>query len=248
MDGRIVWHDLMTPDAARARDFYGGLFGWSVKETDMPAAEGKYWVISSGSDAIGGFVPFTQHPPHWIGYVAVDDVDATVKRALAAGGTAPVPGMDVPGIGRFAVLLDPTGACIQAWRSKDGDADRPPRPGTFCWDQLLTHDPDACVAFYTKVFPWTTKTLEAGGQSYTVFACGDGREVAGVLPMPPDAGAPPHWLSYVAVEDVDAATAKVAKLGGRTWCPPTDLAGIGRFSVNADAQGAMFALFRAAHA
>ena len=121
---------------------------------------------------------------------------------------------------------------------------QPPPAGAFCWDQLLTTDADACARFYTKVFPWKTKQLEAGGQSYTVFTAPDGREVAGVLPMPPNAGAPPHWLTYVAVDDVDAAAAQTRELGGNIFVEPRDIPGIGRFSVASDPSGAMFAVYK----
>jgi predicted enzyme related to lactoylglutathione lyase len=244
--GRVVWHDLMTPDPKRACAFYAELFGWSIAETDMPAPDGRYWMISAGDAPIGGLVPFTRAPAHWIAYVTVDDVDAAVARARRAGGQVPMPGMTIPA-GRFAVIQDPSGACIQPWKGahpEGPEPEGPPPVGHFCWDQLLTDDLRTCVRFYGEVFGWRAKQVGAGGQTYTVFCRGE-KETAGVLALPPGAEAHPHWLPYVAVDDVDAATARIGRLGGRTHCPPTDIEGLGRFSVSADPQGAVFAVYRA---
>jgi predicted enzyme related to lactoylglutathione lyase len=80
--------------------------------------------------------------------------------------------------------------------------------------------------------------------TYTCFQT-DEKDRAGLMQMPPQAGdAPPHWLSYIGVDDVDESAEKVTSLGGQIHCPPMDIPGVGRFSVVADPTGAMFALFK----
>ena len=72
----------------------------------------------------------------------------------------------------------------------------------------------------------------------------DGKDVAGIMQMPPGAEARPHWLPYVAVEDVDASASRVEALGGKVWVAPADIPGVGRFSVTEDPSGAMIAVFK----
>lgn len=114
---------------------------------------------------------------------------------------------------------------------------------TFCWNELRTPDPEAAKRFYTQLLGWTTREMdmvEAG--SYTIFVAGD-KDVGGMMKTTKE-GIPPHWLSHVAVEDVDAATKKAEQLGAKTDVPPTDIPGTGRFSVITDPTGASIALFQ----
>lgn len=247
--GRVVWHDLMTTDAKTSEKFFTELFGWQVKEMDMGPPAGVYRMLSAGGTDIGGIVPMEKPgiPSHWISYVSVEDVDAAVKRATGMGGTAAVPTMDIPNVGRFAVVGDPGGAFISPFKSAHPhpeETDAPPAPGTFCWEELMTHDPDTSVRFYGELFGWTTKTMPIGDGEYTLF-CRGPKETAGCMKMPPEAGdAPAHWVSYVAVEDVDATAAKATELGGKIFVEPRDIPDKGRFSIAADPTGAMFAFYK----
>ncbi len=114
---------------------------------------------------------------------------------------------------------------------------------TFCWNELMTPDPEAAKRFYTQLLGWTTREMdmvEAG--SYTIFVAGD-KDVGGMMKTTNDE-IPPHWLSHVAVEDVDAATKKAEQLGAKLCVPPTDIPEVGRFSVITDPTGATIALFQ----
>ncbi len=90
-------------------------------------------------------------------------------------------------------------------------------PGTFCWVGLATSDPDSAKAFYASMFGWEAEDLEAGAAgTYTTLRHG-GKEVAILyLPQPEAraAGAPPHWTSYISVEDADVTAARAGELGG----------------------------------
>jgi uncharacterized protein len=113
--------------------------------------------------------------------------------------------------------------------------------GRFVWYDLLTTDPKRVEPFYTAVAGWGTETW-AGAMPYTMWTAG-GTAIGGVMGMPPSAEAPPHWLAYAAVPDVDASLAQALGLGGRTLKGATDIPGVGRFAVLTDPQGAEFALF-----
>ncbi len=121
----------------------------------------------------------------------------------------------------------------------------PPQTGTFCWNELMTPNTEAARTFYEKLFGWTSRDLVMGDHgSYTMFSNGD-KDVGGMCALSKE-DVPPHWMSYVAVDDVDAATAKAEQLGGMQCVPPTDIPEVGRFSVITDPSGATIALYKQA--
>ena len=112
--GAFSWSELMTSDAAAAQAFYGPLFGWEFDTMDM--GTGPYRVVKVGGEAVGGIMDkppgMEAVPPVWGCYVTVSDVEATVARCTALGGTVCQPPFDIPNVGRMAVLQDPQGAVI----------------------------------------------------------------------------------------------------------------------------------------
>jgi uncharacterized protein len=109
-EGVFVWDELGTTDADDAQRFYGEVFGWTA--SDMGPEYGGYRIFNRGETGVAGFMalPDATLPPHWQPYVAVDDPDATTAKAKELGGTALMEPMDVPKVGRLAVLQDPQGA------------------------------------------------------------------------------------------------------------------------------------------
>ena len=112
--GAFSWSELMTSDPASAREFYGSLFGWKFDEMPMP--EGAYHVIKVGEASVGGIMGTppgsSGMPPMWGCYVTVADADATARRCTELGGKVIVGPQDIPGVGRFAVILDRQGAAL----------------------------------------------------------------------------------------------------------------------------------------
>src|SRR5258708_22614318 len=113
--GALVWTELTTTDTAKAGAFYTGLFGWKAEVMDMPGM--PYTVFKRGTASAGGMMarqPGTPGnvPSSWLPYINVDDVDATVARTTALGGKICAPPIDVPTVGRLAVLADPQGASL----------------------------------------------------------------------------------------------------------------------------------------
>jgi len=121
-------------------------------------------------------------------------------------------------------------------------------PGTFCWTDLTTTDQDAAKAFYGELFGWEAEDLPVGdGVHYSMQRLG-GRDVAAISPQPQqqrDAGVPPTWNSYVAVESADATAERAGELGATVHAPPFDVMEAGRMAVIQDPQGAFFALWQA---
>ena len=113
--GEFYWNELMTRDPEKAKKFYADTLGWSFEA--MPMQNGTYWLAKMGDAMVGGIFPlnapqFDGVPESWMSYLAVDDVDARVKKATAAGATLMRPIFEVPGVGRIAILKEPGGAGI----------------------------------------------------------------------------------------------------------------------------------------
>ncbi|HKR65752.1 MAG TPA: VOC family protein [Thermoanaerobaculia bacterium] len=103
----LCWNELQTHDVAGSKKFYPPLFNWRMKESD------EYTEWHLGEHAVGGMMQAQgppDAPPFWMPYFAVDDCDAKVALAQSIGANVYVPPMDIPNIGRFAVMADPQGA------------------------------------------------------------------------------------------------------------------------------------------
>jgi len=112
--GAFSWSELTTTDPAAAAAFYGALLGWDIKP---PNAEmGGYRLVNVGDvgvAGIGGPSPGSPPvPPHWGCYVTVMNTDESAAKCNALGGKTLVAPMDIPGVGRMAVLQDPQGAVL----------------------------------------------------------------------------------------------------------------------------------------
>lgn len=113
--------------------------------------------------------------------------------------------------------------------------------GTFCWNELMTTDVKAAGEFYSQLLGWSTEDWP-GEMPYTVFKSGD-IQAGGMMARTPEMGeVPPHWMAYIAVDDVNALAEKVESLGGKIFVPPTDIPSVGRFAVIADPTGAAVGL------
>jgi predicted enzyme related to lactoylglutathione lyase len=115
--GVVCWSELNAHDVDRARKFYGETLGWRFEAMPMP--DMTYWIILSGEARVGGLFEmkgphFDGVPEHWLTYVAVDDIDARLAKAVAAGARICKEAFDIPGVGRMAVLAEPGGAIV-AW-------------------------------------------------------------------------------------------------------------------------------------
>ncbi len=124
--------------------------------------------------------------------------------------------------------------------------------GTFGWNELMTCDVEGAKKFYTSVLGWQaydvqmgdpTSAAKEGEASYTLWKIDD-REVGGAMKLegPGMENVPPHWMSYVNVEDVDKVVEKVLANGGKTIAGPMDIESVGRFYIIADPQGAVLGL------
>ena len=257
--GEWVWFELQTRDPDAAQAFYGEVIGWTAQPSGMPGVD--YRLLHTASDQIGGLMKMPagmQSEPVWLGYVAVDDVDASANAIEAAGGTTHMPPTTLDGVGRMAMLTDPQGVALYVMRGASDQtstalrqcmgADSSAARGHVVWCELSAPDPDAAIDFYAGTFGWRQdggipmgelgeyRFLHAGP---TCFGA-----VMGVMP-----GGSRGWLFYVHVADIDHAARRLVAAGGTLLQEPMEIPG-GQYSLVArDPQGARFGLVgpRAAH-
>jgi predicted enzyme related to lactoylglutathione lyase len=244
--GTPCWVDLGSPDLEASKAFYGSLFGWDAHVAPDPDA-GGYTMFTLRGKQVAGLGPLMGEgqPPAWSTYVAVEDADKTAEAVRGAGGQVLVGPMDVMSAGRMAVFMDSAGAAVSVWQAREHTgAELANEPGTFCWNELDTRDLAAARAFYPAVFGWTIHDAGIDGMEYYEIKRGDAT-VGGMMPMPPavPAQVPSNWLTYFAVDDTDAAVAKIKDLGGAVMAEPMDIPA-GRFAVVTGPHGEAFGIIK----
>jgi len=114
--GEVHWTELMTRQPDRARSFFAGVLGWTVEAMPMPDGP-DYLVCMAGGKPVAGILDISRPqfegvPDSWMSYIRVDDLDAACARVEAEGGTVRRPPVEVAGVGRIAVIADPTGVAV----------------------------------------------------------------------------------------------------------------------------------------
>ncbi len=235
-DGTFCWVDLGTDDAAGAKAFYGGLFGWEFD--DLPTGEkGTYSICRLRGKAVAGLYDRAERAG-WGSYIKVDDVDRAVARARELGAEVLVEPFGAPGGGRVATVRDPAGASVSL--SRPGErfaAQLVNEDGAWTWNELVSADLAAAGDFYGALLGWSGEDLP-GPMARTSFTLGDLLIGGGHAPVPQE-DPTPRWTIAFWVADADQAAATAEELGGTVLLPPMDIP-VGRFTVVADPQGAAF--------
>lgn len=247
--GEFCWINMLTPQPADARAFFGKVLGWTYDE--LP---GMGHIVNVGGRNIGGLWdlegPNTpKGTPPLIGVmVKVDSADETARKAAALGGTSK-PAFDIMENGRMAECVDPNGAAFDLWepRKQPGTEVESTLHGAPSWFETMTTDVDRATTYYTELFGWTAEKTAMPGMTYTTFKLGD-VPVAGMLGMPPEVGAmKPFWGTYFTVNNVDETVGIASSLGASIHVPAQDIPGVGRFSGVMSPQGVMFYVIRYAN-
>jgi predicted enzyme related to lactoylglutathione lyase len=240
--GTFSWTDLSTSDPEAAKSFYGELLGWEFDDQPMPGDDVYSMAMRQGGQVAALFRAREGMPTAWNSYVTVESADATAAKASQQGGTPMGDPFDVMEAGRMALVQDPTGAVLAAWEPRESiGATLVNVPGAITMNQLNTSDPERAQEFYAGLFGWRYESVGGGDQPYWGIYLGD-RVNGGMMPLPPDAGAPSHWLVYFGTGSVDDDAGRIGDRGGQVMVPPLDVPG-GRIVVAQDPQGAVFGLF-----
>lgn len=250
--GEPVWLELNTSDMARAKSFYGSLFGWTF--SDSGEDFGHYHMVYLGDDLVAGAMQIDPETMQGARdqlavYLATDDAEATASRVAECGGMVVVPPMKVGESGSMAFFIDPTRAGVGAWQGADLQGiGVMMKPGAPCWFELMTNDYGKAIAFYRDAFGWDVHPMGPQGGQWQYSTLGEGFNAkAGLCDastfIPPEGIS--YWRSYIGVENCDASVAKLTELGGRLLDGPIDTQ-FGRVATVADDQGTLFQLLQAA--
>jgi uncharacterized protein len=249
MHGQFFWYDVMTTDTGAAAKFYGEVVGWGVQDA---SAEGKeYSIFTVNGQGVAGLMPIPEDAakhgagPAWMGYVAVDDVDAAAEKLKREGGSVHKGPVTIPGIIRFAVVSDSQGAGFMIARGLSGEVPQLPplgTPGTIGWRELYAGDGPSVFSFYENTFGWSKAEAHDMGPMgvYQLFATG-AEPVGGIMTKPP-AIPRPYWGYYFNVTAIDAAADRVKSAGGQVINGPHEVPGPMYVVQCTDPQGAFFAL------
>jgi uncharacterized protein len=246
--GRFVWYELITTDTERAKAFYSRVLGWGTQDVSMPSV--AYTLFTLGEVSVSGLMNLPTDAdkmgakPRWIGYVGVDDVDATAALINQLGGAVHVPPMNFSNFSRFAVAADPQTASfgLISWL-------RPVQllqaelniPGRVAWHELLAADREKALAFYGSLFGWQKAEARVGPRgTYQLFSAG--QQTIGGMVTKPRTVSMPSWIYYFNVGDIDAAVKRVKIGGGQVLEGPIEVPGDSWILQCLDPQGAMFAL------
>ena len=248
--GQFVWHECMTSDPAGAIGFYTKVVGWGSAPW---GPDGSYHLWMKGQEPVGGCMALPDDvkkagaPPHWLSYIGTPDVDATCKDATARGGKVLKKPEDIPTVGRFAVIADPSGAvfCVFTAAGDPPGHEGPPQVGDFSWHELVTTDPQRALEFYGDLFGWEKMgEFDMGPMGvYTLFGL-KGVQMGGIMPKPPQVPVP-NWQPYAKVASADEAGATAKANGGTLIVEPMEVPGGDRIAVGMDPQGAVFAVHSA---
>ena len=243
----FAWYELLTTDVAGASAFYSEVVGWIAK--DASTSELAYTVLAASAVPVSGLMDLPEEgrrlgaTPRWLGYVAVDDMDATAKQIRRRGGAVLLPPTD-SNIGRVSVVADPQKATF-ALVSGLTFGERQPgglgELGRVGWHELLAEDRNKVFDFYGGLFGWQKAEGEPGQTDlYQLFSAG-GQTIGGMLTKQPSVQQP-CWLYYFNVDDIDEAARRVNAGGGRMLQGPIELADDCWIARCVDPQGALFAL------
>jgi predicted enzyme related to lactoylglutathione lyase len=241
--GTFSWTDLSTPDAQASKDFYGGLLGWEFEDSPVPdeAGGGVYVMARLGGRSAAAMFETSERHPAWASYVTVEDADRAAARAAELGANLLAEPFDVMDVGRMSTIQDPTGAVFCIWQPRTSiGAEVVNGHGALSLNQLNTTAPEAAERFYAELFGWRFERMKGSDTPYWGIYRGE-RVNGGMMQLPEGAPAPPHWLVYFGIDDIEAGAEQIGAAGGTLMIPPQEVPG-GRIVVAQDPQGAVFAL------
>ena len=254
LQGSWIWYELMSPDPDGSKAFYEAVVGWSIS-TGHGGDTNYGFITNPDGGMTGGLMRLSaemqQHGarPCWIGYIAVDDVDASVAAITAAGGKVLMPPFDIEMAGRVAMVTDPGGApfyIMTPTPPPGGGAStaftRFDMLGRCSWNELMAGAFDQDLPFYTSLFGWALpEPMDMGEMGKYQFIEHDAVPIGAIMPKMPQVPAA-IWNHYFRVTSIPAAQAAVAANGGQVINGPMEVPGGEWIIQGIDPQGAMFAL------
>jgi predicted enzyme related to lactoylglutathione lyase len=254
LQGSHIWYELMTTDPDGAKRFYEAVVPGLAIGDRLPGDQDYRIIGRSDGGSLGGLLGLTEEmrshgaKPIWMGYIGVDDVDATLAQIEARGGKALMPAFDIPQ-GRIAMVTDPQGNPFYVMKpvppvgheDKQSDVFSPTEEQRVGWNELSTPDPVAARDFYGELFGWTSDEFMPMGEhgEYRFFAH-QGTTIGAVSGVMP--GGHPGWRYYIRVLSISKAAEASESGSGRVAMGPMEVPGGDHIIIGYDPQGAEFAL------
>ena len=240
--GTFSWNELMTSDEAGAMSFYSEVFGWQA--ADFPGVGMKYTIWKQNGKDVGGLMqrPSDDIPSHWIGYVTVADAEATTRRAQQAGGQVLMPALDVPSVGRIAMLQDPQGASLGIFQPLEKPAAC--TANQIVWCDIPVKDLDRAIRFYSAVLGAEIKKDQHQGMTFATLPH-TGSGVSGCLSPGFEGNEPSQRGTMIYLNchaRLDQAIAAVQPNGGKVLQPKHPIGPYGFRAVVLDSEGNRIAL------
>jgi len=243
--GEPCWIELFTTDTARAKQFYGDLFGWTA--SDSGPEYGGYITFERDGEPIAGMMHSDGNngPSTWTVYLASADATATTELAKQHGAQVFVEPMQVGDQGHMAFLADPAGATVGIWQPglHQGFAVRGAVAAP-TWFETMSGDYAASTAFYRDVFGWDLRVMGDSDEFRYSTLGQDADAKAGIMDASGFLGdQPSRWQFYVEVADTDATVAQAVEHGATVVEQPSDTP-YGRLAFLLDPEGCLFAVVR----
>jgi predicted enzyme related to lactoylglutathione lyase len=237
-EGRFVWIDLLTEDTVAAASFYSRLFGWRAAKSDE---DGEYYLFYLDGKPVAGMAATQSKDAAtseslWLATISVSDVDKSLAAVKAQGGQVLEGPQDAAGRGRMALVSDSADApLILLGAFGDSPVGKKAKPGQWHWIDLITQDGNRAREFYTTLFGYQVKPVEAGKEHQYDLFIRDKRAVAGLVELEWK-GLEDNWLPYFKVVDVDKSIEIARSLGGNLILKS------GKVAVLTDPTGAAFGI------
>ncbi|MBO9097610.1 MULTISPECIES: VOC family protein [unclassified Rhizobium] len=245
--GTPIWYELMTTDADGAQTFYADVVGWSIATSGMEGTRDYRILTAPDGQDVGGLLTLpegTPMKPGWFCYIGVQDVDGIAEKAKSLGGKVLMGPQDIPGVGRYAMVADPQGMVSYIMRGDSQQASRAfhaSTPGHCGWNELVTSDHRAALAFYGELFDWeNSETMPMSEMGEYCFIDHAGHRIGAA--MTAGAGWPTRWSYYFNVPSIEAAQGRIERGGGTVTMGPHEVPGGMHIIMGNDPQGAAFAL------
>ncbi len=255
LQGKWVWYELITPDLEGAKLFYERVVpGWTFV-APAPHTNDYGFITNADGGMTGGALELTKDMtdhgarPMWLGYIGVDDVDASLIAIEAAGGQCLMPARDVPMAGRIAMVADCCGAPFYVMTptpppggGESTSFSDKPNLGRCGWNELMAGNAANAIAFYTGLFGWgLPEPMDMGPMGKYQFVSHDDVTTGAIMNKMAEMPVP-IWSHYFWVSSIETAKAAIEASGGQVINGPMEVPGDDWIVQGIDPQGAMFSL------
>jgi len=255
--GSFCWFEVVTSDPEATSPFFQKVLGWELAAAPMPEGLPPYNLIQLGGKDIGGMFKLTEEmkqqgaPPHVLGYIAVEDLDAVLPKVKELGGSIIMEKTAVMDKGHMAIIATPEGAVNCFWQSASHTGSQVTgEVGTPCWFELNSRDATGVAKFFSELLDLEVRTMPFPDPNcegdYTLLGRG-GKDFFGILQMGEEWGEmPSHWMTYFQVDNIQAVCETIKGAGGEVCYDPFELTDIGQIAICSDPAGIHFTVMEPA--